>query len=240
MMLYLWLQTAWPVLVALGVLFLLDRVDGYGWGFFVLVATALNWIAYWCCHQIALMPWARPITEDANSYLYGLAKEQAELAGLPVPEVYEIRLPLPNAHAFGRGPWHAVVGVSSPVPCLLDRRELRMVLAHEMAHISNRDALVGAVAISVVGVVLGASIVVGLYGWIGAIVFLLPVVSWLRESRADMTAVHVCSDSKALASAIQKLPHSSTISFLLLLPFQSHLPTKLRVWYLGRLAGRNT
>ena len=150
MMLYLWLQTAWLVLVAVGVLSIFDRVDGYGWGVFVLIVTALNWVAYWCCHQIALMHWARRITEDVNPYLYGLASQQAELAGLPMPRVYEIRLPFPNAHAIGRGPRDAVVIVSSSLPCILNRQELGAVLAHEMAHISKRDALVGTVAMTVV------------------------------------------------------------------------------------------
>ncbi len=238
--LYIWRQTAWPVLVAVGLLFMLsDLVDGYGWGVFVLVVAALNWAAYWCGHHIALMHWARQITEDRNSYLYSVASVQAELAGLPVPKVYEIRSTFPNAHAIGRGSRHAVVGVSSSLQCLLNHRELGAVLAHEMAHLRNCDALIGTWAVTFVGVILGVSMLVAPYAWIGAIVLVLPAVSWLLESRADTTAAYMCGDSGALASALKKLPRSSFLSFLLYLPFHSHPPTKLRVWRLERLAKRN-
>ena len=74
---------------------------------------------------------------------------------------------------------------------------------------------------------------VGLYGWIGAIVLVLPAVSWLLESHADMSAADVCGDPRALASALKKLPHSSYLSLLLYLPFHSHPPMKLRVWRLN-------
>ena len=238
--LYLWLQIAWFVLVAVGLLFMLpDLIDGYRWGILVLVVAALNWVAYWFGHHITLMYWARQITEDRQPYLYGVASEQAQLAGLPLPRVYEIRLPLPNAHAIGRDPQHAIVGVSCSLQGLLDRRELGAVLAHEMAHVKNRDSIVGTVAVSVVGVVLGIAMLVAPFGWIGALVLLLPAVSWVRESRADMTAAYAGGDSVALASALKKLPHSSYFSFLLYLPFHSHLPTKLRVWCLDRVGKRN-
>ena len=61
-----WIQMVWAVLVAVGLAMPSDRVDGYGWGGFVLVIAILNWVAYWWGHQTALMPWARQITEDRN------------------------------------------------------------------------------------------------------------------------------------------------------------------------------
>ena len=239
-MLYLWLQVAWFVPVVVGLLMLAGQVGGSKWGVFVLVAVVLNWVAYWFSHHIALMHWARQITEDRNPYLYAIASEQAQLAGLPVPRLYEICLPFPNAHAIGRDLRHAVVGVSSSLQRLLDRRELGAVLAHEMAHVKNRDAIVGMVTMTVVGVVLGILMLVESYGWIGAIVLLLPAVSSVRESRADMTAAYMGGNAVALASALRKLPHSSFLSFLLYLPFHSHPPTKLRVWRLERAGKRST
>ena len=237
-MLYVWRQTVWLVLVAMGLLFMAtDLVDDSGWGVLVIVVAVLNWVAYWCSHHITLVYWARQIMEDRDPYVFAVASEQAKLAGIPMPRVIES--PFFTASAIGRSPSHATLGVSSTLQCKLNRRELAAVLAHEMAHVRNRDALVGTVAMTVAGVVLAVSILLDLHGWLGAIMLLLPAVSWLLESRADTTAAVVCGDSIALARALQKLPHSSILSSLLYLPFTSHPPTKLRVWRLEKLTNRN-
>ena len=96
-----------------------------------------------------------------------------------------------------------------------------------MAHVRNRDGLVMTVAITVVGIVLAVSLLVGLDRWVGAIGLLVSVMSWLRESHADRTAAYVCGDSVALASALNKLPRSGFLWFLLT-PY-THPPTKLRI-----------
>ena len=88
-----------------------------------------------------------------------------------------------------------------------------------------------------VGGVLAASMLFGLSKLIAAIVLVPVAVSWIRESRADTVAVCLSDDPLALASALKKLPQSSFMSFLLTLPLHTHLPTKLRVWRLERLAG---
>ena len=234
-MLYFWMQAAWSVPVVVGLLMLTGQVDGYSCGVIVLIVVVLNWVAFWCSHHVALMPSTRQITEDRNPYLYGVVFEQAQLACLPMPKVIESKFF--TAFASGRSPRYAIVGVSSTLQCTLERRELGAVIAHEMAHVRNRDALVMTVAITVVGLVLAVSLLVGFHWWIGAIVLLLSVMSWLRESHADTTAAYVCGDSAALASALNKLPRSGFLSFLLS-PY-THPPTKLRVWCLKRLAKRN-
>ena len=246
-LLYLWLQWAWAllvaagliqmvwaVLVAVGLLMPTDRVDGDGWGVIVLVIAVLNGIAYWFSHHVALMPGTRQSTEDRNSYLYRVVSEQAQLARLPVPIV--IQSEIFTASAIGRSPRHAVLGVSSTLQCRLNRRELGAVLAHEMAHVKNRDALIMATAVTVVGFVLAVSLLTGFHGWVGAIVLLLSLMSWIREFHADTTAAYVSGDSVALTSALNKLPRSSFFSFLLS-PY-THPPTKLRVWRLERLSKR--
>ena len=212
-----------------------DRVDGDGWGVIVLVIATLNGITFWCSHHVVLMPRTRQITEDRNPYLYSVASEQAQLAGLPMPKVIES--PFFTASAIGRSPRHAILGVSSTLQCKLNRRELAAVLAHEMAHVRNRDALIMTVTVTVVGFVLGVSLLIGFHGWVGAIVLVLSAMCWLRESHADTIAAHVSGNSVALASALNKLPRSSFFSFLLS-PY-THPPTKLRVWRLERLAKRN-
>lgn len=247
-MLYVWMQTAWAVLMTVGLIQLawavlaaaglaapIDRIDGYEWGVIVLVITVVNWIAYWCSHHITFMPWTRQITDDRNPYLYSIASEQARLAGLPTPKVIES--PFFTASVVGRGPRHATLGVSSTLQCTLERRELGAVLAHEIAHARNRDALIMAVAVTVVGFVLAVSLLAGFYGWIGGIVLLLSVISWQRESHADTTAAYTCGDPVALASALNKLPRSSFLSFLLT-PY-THLPTRLRLWCLKRASQRS-
>ena len=229
------IQVVWAVLVAVGLLMPTDRVNGDGWGVIVLVIAILNGIAYWCSHHVALMPRTRQITEDRNPYLYSVVSEQAQLARLPVPKIIESEIF--TASAIGRSPRHAVLGVSSTLQCRLNRRELGAVLAHEMAHVKNRDALILTATVTVVGFVLAVSLLIGFHGWVGAIVLLLSVMSWLRESHADTTAAYVSGDSVALASALNKLPRTSFFSFLLS-PY-THPPTKLRVWRLERSAKRN-
>ena len=237
-MLYAWGQAASLVLLAMGLLFMASNpVDASGWGVLVIVVAILNWVAYWCSHHVRLAYWARQITEDRDPYIFAVAFEQAKLAGLPMPRVIES--PLFTASAIGRIPSLATLGVSPTLQCKLNRRELAAVLAHEMAHVKNRDSLVGTVAMTVAGIVLAVSILLNLPGWLGAIVLLLPAVSWLLESRADTTAADVCGDSIALARALQKLPHSSFLSSLLNLSFIYHPPTKLRVWRLEKLTNRN-
>ena len=246
--LYIWMQGAWAVLVATGLLQIVwavmanagllmptDEVDGTGWGVIALVIALLNGVAYWWSHHVMLMPRTRRVTKNRDPYLYGIVSEQARLAGLPMPKVIES--PFFTASAIGRNPKHAVLGVSSTLQCKLNRRELAAVLAHELAHVKNHDALIMTVTMTVVGFVLGVSLLVGFYGWIGALVLLLSLMSWLRESHADTTAACVSGDSVALASALNKLPRSSFLSFLLS-PY-THPPTKLRVWHLKTLAKRN-
>ena len=228
-------QMAWAVLAAVGLPVPLDLVDGDGWGAFVLVIATLNGIAYWFSHHVVLMPGTQETTQDRNPYLYDIVSEQAQLARMPVPKVFESENF--TASAIGRSPRHAVLGVSPTLRCRLNRRELGAAISHEMAHVKNRDSLIMTAAVTAVGLVLGVALLVGLHGWIGAIVLPLSVMSWFREFRADATAAHVSGDSVALASALKKLPGSSVFSFLLS-PY-THPPTKLRVWRLERLAKTN-
>ena len=247
-LLYIWSQLAWAVLVAAGLIQMVqaaleatglltptDRVDGDGWGVTVLVIAILNGAVDWYSHHIAMMPRTRQTTEEQNPYLYGLVTEQAQLAGLLVPKVVESEIF--TASVIGRSARHAVLGVSPTLQYRLNRRELGAVIAHEMAHVRNRDALIMSVAVTAVGLVLGILLLIGFHGWVGAIVLLPSVMSWLRESRADTTAAYVYGDSLALASALSKLPRSSFRSFLLS-PY-THPPTELRVWCLKRLAKRS-
>ena len=101
-------------------------------------ALAMNFGAYWFSDRIALrMTKAHPISEEDDPDLYRLVEEQAYLAGLPMPKVYEIESNSPNAFATGRNPKNATVAVTTGIRQLLNRDELGAVMAHEMAHVGN-------------------------------------------------------------------------------------------------------
>ena len=118
----------------------------------LVFAVALNFFAYWSSDKIALkMAHAHPVTEQENPELYSIVSEQASLAGLPMPKVYEIQSDSPNAFATGRNPQHATVAVTTGIRRILNRQELGGVLAHEMAHVGNRDTLIMAVVATIAG-----------------------------------------------------------------------------------------
>ena len=120
----------------------------------LIFALAMNFGAYWFSDKIALsMTKSHPITEHDDPELYGIVREQARLAGLPMPKVYEIDNDSPNAFATGRSPRNAAVAVTTGIRRILNRDELSAVLAHEMAHVGNRDTLIMAVVASIAGAI---------------------------------------------------------------------------------------
>ncbi len=197
----------------------------------LVFALALNFFAYWSSDKIALkMAHAHPVTEQEDPELYSIVSEQATRAGLPMPKVYEIQSDSPNAFATGRNPQHATVAVTTGIRRILNRRELGGVLAHEMAHVGNRDTLIMAVvatiagAISMLAFMAQMSAIFGGFGggrdrggasMIGLLVvaIVMPLaaalvraaISRTREFQADATGAHTSGDPLALASALQKL-----------------------------------
>ena len=119
---------------------------GWGWAF-VALALAVNVGAYWFSDRLVLrMHGARELSPAEAPRLHGMVAELAQRAELPRPRVYLIEDPHANAFATGRNPRHGVVAVTTGLLELLSPRELRGVLAHELAHIKNRDILVSSVA----------------------------------------------------------------------------------------------
>lgn len=222
-------------LPTLGFLILLDQADGYRWSVAVLVFVALNWVTHWYNHRLVPIYCPRRIVEGED-VLCKVVTEQARLAGLPVPKIYENQAESLNAYAAGRSSQHAVIVVNSGLRCALDSCELGAVLAHELAHVRNRDALIITATVTIVGAVLAASILTGLDGWVGAVALLLPAVSWVQELRADAAAARNISDSHALVRALRKLFNVGLFTSLLLFPFHTHPPTAVRIWHLRFLA----
>lgn len=118
----------------------------------VAFAMIMNVGSYWFSDKIVLkMTHAKPATLEDNRELYNIVENLAITAGLPMPKVYVVQDQSPNAFATGRNPEHAVVAVTTGLMQILDRNELEGVVAHEMAHIGNRDMLVMTVAVVLAG-----------------------------------------------------------------------------------------
>lgn len=146
------------VLVALG--YLIGQVvdpalSGTITVFALLLALGQTGAAYWFSDRMALSATgARPATREEHRYLVNVTEAVAMGAGVPVPKIYVIDSPEPNAFATGRNPEHGVVAVTTGLMELLDRQELEGVIAHELAHIKNYDMLFGSMLAATVGAII--------------------------------------------------------------------------------------
>ena len=114
---------------------------------FLLIAVGFNFAMYWFSDRIALkVSRAQPLERSAAPEIYGDVEDLAQRAGLPVPRLYVIPSEQPNAFATGRSPKHSAVAVTEGLMRSLPREQVRGVLAHELAHVKNRDVLVTTVA----------------------------------------------------------------------------------------------
>lgn len=222
------LATLTGILVAVGGL-----IGGLGGAvLFLVFAGAMNFFAYWFSDKMALkMAGAREVTEQQEPSLFAMVREVAELSKMPMPKVYVIQTESPNAFATGRNPEHAVVAVTTGIRRLLNDRELRGVLGHEMGHVKNRDILTSSIvatiagAISMIAQVLMFSQIFGgrdenrnplltlvaiLIAPIAATLIQLGI-SRQREYAADKTGAEVTRDPEALASALEKLQRGVAI-----------------------------
>ena len=238
------------MMVLTAILLLVGTIVGGEAGLIIALVFALivNFGAYWFSDRIALsMTHSQPITEREDPELYSIVREQAELAGLPMPKVYEIESDSPNAFATGRSPKHAAVAVTTGIRRILTREELAGVLAHEMAHVGNRDTLIMAFvatlagAISMLAMIAQFSAIFGGFGGRGrdggsiigllVVAIVMPIaavlvrsaVSRTREFQADATGAHTSGDPLALASALQKLERGAEARPLKVAEGASHL-----------------
>lgn len=118
----------------------------------VVFSILMSFTGYWFSDSIVLaMAHAQSVTHDSDRELYNIVENLCITAGLPVPKIYIVNEAQPNAFATGRNPEHAVLAVTRGLLAKLDRSELEGVLAHELAHIGNRDMLIGTVAVVLVG-----------------------------------------------------------------------------------------
>jgi heat shock protein HtpX len=191
---------------------------------FLFMAAVLNMGAYWFSDRIALrMSGAKPVSEEEAPRLYQTVRELTTRAGLPMPGLYVIPQEQPNAFATGRNPEHSAVAVTQGILKLLSEDELRGVLAHELAHVRNRDILITSVAATIGAAItyLGYMLLwfggddespLGLIGML-AMVLLAPIaatiiqlaISRQREYSADATGADISGNPESLASALLRL-----------------------------------
>ena len=194
-----------------------------------LIALAMNAFSYWNSDKVVLrMYGAREVDESSAPELYGVVRELAQNAGLPMPRVYVMENDQPNAFATGRNPEHAAVCASTGLLQVLSRDELAGVLAHELTHVKNRDTLTMTIAATIGGAVsmLAQYMQFGMLfggnrddrGGLGAVGALLAIIvaplaamlvqmsiSRSREYAADRGGAIICRHPLWLASALAKI-----------------------------------
>jgi heat shock protein HtpX len=212
----------------MGVGYLIGGPTGMGLAF--LFAAGMNLVSYWNADKIVLRMYrAQPVDErDADPLIRNYAADVRELAaraGLPQPKVYVIDQDQPNAFATGRDPDHAAVAATRGLLQMLDRREIRGVMAHELAHVKHRDTLTMTITATIAGAISALANFAFLFGGrdengrstgiVGpiAMMILAPMAAGLvqmaisrgREYEADRGGAEISGDPEALASALRKI-----------------------------------
>jgi heat shock protein HtpX len=220
----------WVLIAALGGLFVLIgfRLGGTGGAAIALgLALVFNFSMYWYSDRIAIATTrSKAVSEREFPQLYAIVRELTAARNLPMPRIYVSDMMQPNAFATGRDPEHAAVSATRGILQILDERELRGVLAHELSHVANRDILISSIAAAI-----GMSITFlarfalffgggddrngspfGMFGllfaWLLAPIaatIIQMAVSRSREYQADESGALLSHDPEALASALRKL-----------------------------------
>lgn len=200
-----------------------------GMTFALIMAFGMNFITYWFSDRIVLrMYGARQVTEAEAPELYSMVARLSQAAAMPMPKVYVIDQPQPNAFATGRNPQNGAIAVTTGIMRMLAREELEGVIGHELAHIKHRDILVGTIAASIAGAIsylaqmaqwaamFGgrsddregvhpvAAIAMMIVGPIAAMLVQM-AISRSREYKADEGGARIAGNPLYLANALRKL-----------------------------------
>lgn len=217
---------------------------------FFMIAMVMNFVSYYYSDKIAIkMTRSYPVSESEAPELYSIVRRLAQRAGLPMPRLYVTPSDQPNAFATGRNPANSAVAVTEGIMRLLTRSEVEGVLAHELAHIKNRDVLLGTIAAALAGAISMLANVIqwgailgmgrgddeeGGTGLVGALLMaiLFPIAAMIiqlaisrsREYGADETGARIAGSPDGLANALLKMESAaSRIPMSQVSPATSHL-----------------
>jgi len=242
-------------------------IGGQMWGgtagllLFGGIGLVFNFVSYWFSDKIALRAHrAQPVTREQAPQLHEMVERLTRRAGLPMPSLYVIPSPTPNAFATGRSPSHAAVAVTEGIMQLLTPRQLEGVIAHELAHVKNRDILIATIAAAVAGLVAslghmiqwgamlggfgrssddeegGGSNIFGALAW----AILAPIIAMIiqlavsrsREFGADASGAELVGDPEPLAEALLALEKGNQV-----IPYQHGGPATAHLFIVNPFAG---
>lgn len=233
-MIFNMLKTAVLLIILSGLLALIGGLIGgvSGIQLALFISLLMNGIAFFFSDRIVLSLYkAQPLDKNHYGWIYDIVEELAHKMHLPMPKLWLVSTPVANAFATGRNPKHASIAVTTGILSLLDAEELRGVLAHELAHIKNRDTLITTIAATVASAIGHLAYMLrhmALWGSVNSdrrkenpfvlviVSILMPFAATLvqlaisrsREYAADDTGAQCCRSPLALASALQKLENN--------------------------------
>lgn len=236
----------------MGILTLLFLWTGYALGgeqgmtIALMLALAMNAFSYWFSDKIVLKMYrAQKVNQGESPELYAMVRRLTQKAGMPMPSIYLINQPQPNAFATGRNPEHAAVAVTTGIMRMLSVDELEGVIGHELAHIKNRDILIGTIAATVAGaisylthmaqwaLIFGGSddeeggnpfiaILIMIVASIAAFMIQM-AISRSREYAADASGAKIAGNPHSLSNALRKLHSASRQIPLAAQPATAHM-----------------
>ena len=214
----------------------------------LIVAAVMNVASYWFSDKIVLAAYrARPVDEAQAPRLYAIVRRLATKAGIPMPPVYVIPSDTPNAFATGRNPHHAAVAVTEGIMRILNEDELEGVLAHELAHVANRDVLISTIAATLAGAITYLAYMAQWAAMFGGrrddeegstnpiaallLAVLAPVAAMLvqmavsrsREYQADASGARLAGRTGGLINALGKLQTANQLAPMDASPATAHL-----------------
>jgi heat shock protein HtpX len=224
----------------------------------LLIAAGMNFFSYWFSDKIVLKMYrAQEVSPQQAPQIYEMVKSLTGPAELPMPKIYMIPKEAPNAFATGRNPEHAVVAVTQGLLNIMDHDEVKGVLAHELAHVKNRDILIGSIAATMAGAIMVLANMArfsALFGGRGgdgdrgggaigliamsimapfAAMIIQMAISRSREYLADSTGARFAGSPEGLARALEKLGQYSKS-----LPLNAS-PSTAHMFIVNPLSGRS-
>ncbi|QGZ53438.1 zinc metalloprotease HtpX [Paraburkholderia acidiphila] len=223
-----WVKTA-MLMAAITALFIVigGLIGGHrGMMLALFFALAMNFFSYWYSDKMVLRMYnAQEVDETTAPQFYRMVRDLATRAGLPMPRVYLINEDAPNAFATGRNPEHAAVAATTGILRVLSEREMRGVMAHELAHVKHRDILISTISATMAGAISALANFAMIFGGRDengrpanpiasiAVALLAPIagaliqmaISRAREFEADRGGAEISGDPQALASALDKI-----------------------------------